>query len=204
MDLVNLSATTNSCHQGIWWLSSYEFSAALGYTWAHWVEGTMGLRTTAAVFDHVKNIEGLIDPDDVVVKVAEVGSWEPDGAVKDDGRKKSLKVTISGMIIEDIDIEIFFVLEKIRKNKNLKDLAAEAWAKQLVNKADIGMLKIKTLREMVLGKFQDEDWMRRHWVHIQEDKRRSLAATVMEMEDLRRKLTELEVKRRRLEEALAE
>ena len=178
---MNLSATTNSCHQGVG-LLSYPFSAALGYTWAHWVEGTMGLRTTAAVFDHVKKIKGLIDPDDVVVKVAEVGSWEPDGAVKDDGRKKSLKVTIG-------DIEIPFVLEKIRKNKNLKDLAAEAWAKQLVNKADIGLLKIKTLRETVLGKFQDEDWMRRHWVHIQEDKRRSLAATVTELEDARRKVT---------------
>ena len=61
-------------------------------------------------------------------------------------------------------------------NESLKNLGAEVVAKQLVTKAGIELLEIpETLKEDVFVKFKDEQWMRGHRDHIEEDKRRQLA-----------------------------
>ena len=81
---------------------------------------------------------------ELVVSVAEMGSWEQDGALKADERKKALKVAFSG--IDGGGYEVTFVLEKRRVNESLKDLAAEAVARQLEDKDGIELLDIpKTL-----------------------------------------------------------
>ena len=136
----------------------------------------MGQYTDLAVFNHVKescNIELFVR--DLVVRVTEMGRWEQDAAVKDEGRKKALKVIF--IPIEGGEyFEFSFVLEKKRVNESLKNLGAEVVAKQLVTKAGIDLLEIpETLKEDVFVKFKDEQWMRGHRDHIEEDRRRRLA-----------------------------
>lgn len=160
--------------------STWDFAAALLYYQAHWNKASMGPRTDLAVIKRVKescDIDFSIP--DLVVRVAEMGSWEQDGAFKDE-RKKALKVTFSRMEGGGF-IEATFVLEKRRVNGSLKDLAAEHVARQLEGKGDIELMDIPgTLKENVGDKFKDEEWIRKHREHIEEDKWRRLAAAEAE------------------------
>ena len=139
----------------------WHFTVALLYTRAHWDEATLGECTNPAVIAHVKesyNIDMTIPA--VVVKLAEAGSWEPGSAARDEGRKRGLKIIIRSH--RGAEIVAYFVLEKMRVNKSLKDLAAEAVARQLEYKGSIEQLNIpKTLKKNVADKFKDEQWVRK-------------------------------------------
>ena len=156
--------------------SAMDFVAALLYTSAHWDEASMGLRTNLAIIKHAMEFCSIdLSPCDIVVRVVEMGSWEQDGALKDEERKKALEVTFSEMEGERF-IEVNFVLEKRSVNESLKDLAAEAVARQLEDKGGIEQMDIpKTLKEIVGDKFKDVEWTRKHRQHFEEEKRRRLA-----------------------------
>ena len=104
-----------------------------------------------------------------MVRVAEIQGWDEDGAFNDEETSR----------IEDRGVcEVSFVLEKKRVNQNL---ATKAMARQLDNKAGVVQLVIvKTPGENVKDKFQDEEWMRRHREHIEEDKRLRMASAETE------------------------
>ena len=107
---------------------------ALLYTQAHWQEDTMGPITPRAFFDQIMascagNLSVWLG---LVIRVSELGSWVQDGESKDEERKKAFEVTFKQA--EEVGfMKATFVLEKKRVNKSLKDLAAEAVARQLVD-----------------------------------------------------------------------
>ena len=61
-------------------------------------------------------------------------------------------------------LEVKFVFEKKRVNRNLLDFAAEAVAQQMNNEDDIDNLEIPlTLFDVVYDKFKDVEWVRSYW-----------------------------------------
>ena len=61
-------------------------------------------------------------------------------------------------------LEVKFVFEKERVNRNLLDFAAEAVAQQMNNEDDIDNLEIPlTLFDVVYDKFKDVEWVRSYW-----------------------------------------
>lgn len=192
-----------SSHQGFELLSScklatsaWEFQAALLYTHYHWHrasgtsqcqwhEATMGQRTFPAVFKHVKKSHHIdLSIPDVEVSLAEMGSWDEDGAIEaQEERRKALSITFRQMEGEGV-LVVSFVMEKKEKvSKFLEDLAAVAVARQMANKSHTEIMEFvtktqlergKKLPKKLFGSIQTVEWVQSHRLHILEDKRRQL------------------------------
>jgi hypothetical protein len=137
--------TVNFCRQGCYLLSTFckrasweEFLAALAFTHYHWHEATMGPRFPLNVFNHAKESYDIdLSTPDVGVTVAEMGSWDQDDAIqaKEEERKKALHIAFKRMEGEEVLVASFVMEKKERISESLKDLAAEAVAKHMVDKS---------------------------------------------------------------------
>merc|ERR1719312_182632 len=75
-------------------------------------------------------------------------------------RKKNLTISISGEWV----LEIKFVVEKKRVNRNLAELAAETLVRSIYSEEEVKNLEIpRELLETVMCKFRDAEWVRDYW-----------------------------------------
>jgi len=75
-------------------------------------------------------------------------------------RKKNLTICISG----EWDLEVKFVVEKKRVNRNLVELAAETLVRSIYSEDEVKNLEIpRELLETVMCKFRDAEWVRDYW-----------------------------------------
>ena len=83
-------------------------------------------------------------------------------------RKKNLTLCFYGKWV----LEAKFVVEKLRVNRNLKELSAETLVRSIYSKEEVENLEIPNeLLDTVRSKFSDAEWVRDHWrlkAHLEE------------------------------------
>jgi len=135
---------------------------SLAYTSSNWDEGTGGEFTEEKVFNTVKYVYDNMPGKELHTLLPKVGVWfeEIIDGTETSERKKLLTLFINAKWA----LEIRFVLEKKRVNRNLVDLSAEALVKNILTEEEIDDLNIpETLFNVVKGKFRDIEWTRSYW-----------------------------------------
>ena len=141
------------------------FILSLAYASANWNESTGGPYSTEKIFDTVKYVYENCPGKEIRHLVPRLGVWfeemvEDDTAMKAHERMKSFTIFFNAKWM----LEVKFVFEKKRVNRNLLDFAAEAVAQQMNVEEDIDNLEIPlTLFDAVDNKFKDVEWVRSYW-----------------------------------------
>jgi len=141
------------------------FILSLAYASANWNEATGGPYSTEKIFDTVKYVYENCPGKEIHHLVPRLGAWfeeiiEDEAGTKSNERMKSFTICFNAKWMLDVK----FVFEKKRVNRNLLDFAAEAVANQMNIEDDIDNLVIPpTLFDDVYDKFKDVEWVRSYW-----------------------------------------
>lgn len=135
---------------------------SLAYTSANWDEETGGDFSEEKVFDTVKYVYDNMPGKEMLTLVPNFGVWFEE--IISGGRGEERKKNFTLFFNAKWALEVKFVIEKKRINKNLVDLAAEAVVKNILIEEEIEELDIpEILYESVRQKFRDAEWIRSFW-----------------------------------------
>ena len=163
---------------------------SLAYTSSNWDESTGGEFTEEKVFETVKYVYDNMPGKELRTLLPKFGCWFEE--IVDGGRSCERKKMLTLFFNAKWALEIKFVLEKKRVNKNLVDLAAEAVAQKFVIEEEIEDLDIpETLYNVVREKFRDTEWVRSYW-DSQPFKQSNLANIEPEQEKEKKQEVELD------------
>jgi len=135
---------------------------SLAYTSSHWDQETGGEFSEEKVFNVVKYVYDNMPGKELytLVPAFRISIEEIVDGSKAMERKKELSLFFNAKW----DLEIKFVIEKKRKNKNLVDLAAEMLVQNIHSEDEIVELPIpETLFNLVRIKLCDIEWVRSYW-----------------------------------------
>ena len=135
---------------------------SLAYTSSNWDTDTGGEFTEEKVYNVVKHVYDNMPGKELHTLVPKFGVWfqEINSGTTIMERKKMLTLFFNAKWA----LEVKFVIEKKRNNKNLVDLAAEAVVRNIVIEEEIVELPIpETLFPIVRNKFCDIEWVRSYW-----------------------------------------
>jgi len=135
---------------------------SLAYTSSHWDPNTGGEFSEEKVFDTVKYVYENMPGKELHTLVPKFGIWFEE--IVDGGKEAKRKKQLTLFFNAKWALEVKFIIEKKRNNKNLVDLAAEAVASSILIEEDIKDLPIpETLFQVVRKKFCDVEWIRSYW-----------------------------------------
>jgi len=143
---------------------------SLDYNRDIWDVDKQGEYTEEKVFDTVKQMLDTVEGKEIGRSLPKIAVWFEEIVTggHEDERKKSLTLCFFGKWV----LEVKFMVEKLRVNTNLKDLAAETLVRSIYNKEEVENLEIpKELFDTVRSKFRDAEWVRDHWrlkAHLEE------------------------------------
>jgi len=135
---------------------------SLAYTSSHWDQETGGEFSEEKVFNVVKYVYDNMPGKELytLVPVFKIDIEE----IVDGSRISERKKELSLFFHAKWDLEIKFVIEKKRNNKNLVDLAAEMLVQNILSEDEIVELPIpETLFNVVRIKLCDIEWIRSYW-----------------------------------------
>ena len=135
---------------------------SLAYTSSNWDESTGGEFTEEKVFETVKYVYDNMPGKELRTLLPKFGCWFEE--IVDGSKLCERKKMLTLFINAKWALQVKFVLEKKRVNKNLVDLAAEATVQRFHIEEDIEDLDIPgTLYKVVREKFRDIEWVRSYW-----------------------------------------
>jgi len=135
---------------------------SLAYTSQHWDEEAGGEYEEEKVFNTVKQVYDNIEGKEFKGLLPKIGIWfeEIINGGEDDERKKNFTIFLSGKW----SLDVKFVVEKKRVNRNLVELAAETVVRGIYSEEEIGNLEIPPeLLDVVREKYRDAEWVRDFW-----------------------------------------
>jgi len=135
---------------------------SLAYTSLNWDVVTGGDYTEEKVFDAVKFVYDNIEGKELRNLVPKFGIWfeEIVEGGEEEERMKNFTIFFNSKWL----LEVKFVVEKKRVNRNLLELAAEAAVRAVERDEEIENLDIpSTLFGVVRDKFRDAEWVRNYW-----------------------------------------
>jgi len=135
---------------------------SLAYTSQNWDEETGGEYSEEKVFDAVKHVYDNMEGKEINNLLPKLGIWfeEIVSGGEDDERKKNFTLFFNAKWV----LEVKFVVEKKRVNRNLLELAAETAVRGIYSEDEIENLEVPfTLLSAVREKFRDAEWVRNHW-----------------------------------------
>jgi len=135
---------------------------SLAYTSQHWDEEAGGEYEEEKVFNTVKQVYDNIEGKEFKGLLPKIGIWfeEIINGGEDDERKKNFTIFLSGKW----SLDVKFVVEKKRVNRNLVELAAETVVRGIYSEDEIGNLEIPPeLLHTVKDKYRDAEWVRDFW-----------------------------------------
>ena len=143
---------------------------SLAYNSDIWDVDRQGEYTEEKVFNTVKQMLDKIEGKEIRRSVPKTASWFEEIVTggQEHERKKKLTLCFFGKWV----LEVKFTVEKLRVNRNLKDLAAETLVRSIYIKEEVENLEIPIeLLDTVRSKFRDAEWVRDHWrlkAHLEE------------------------------------
>ena len=135
---------------------------SLAYISQNWDEETGGEYSEEKVFDAVKHVYDNIEGKEIKNLLPKFGMWfeEIASGGEDDERKKNFTIFFNAKWV----LEVKFVVEKKRVNRNLLELAAEAVVRGVYSEDECENLEIPlTLLGAVREKYRDAEWVRNYW-----------------------------------------
>jgi len=138
------------------------FVLSLAYTSQNWDEETGGEYSEEKVFDAVKYVYDNIEGKELKKLLPKFGIWfeEIVSGGENDERKKNFTICFNAKW----ELEVKFVMEKKRVNRNLVEFAAEAAVRSMYSEAEFENLDMPpTLLSAVRDKYRDAEWVRNHW-----------------------------------------
>ena len=135
---------------------------SLAYTSFNWDVETGGDYTEEKVFNAVKLVYDNIEGKELKCLLPKFGIWfeEIVDRGEEDERKKNFTIFFNSKWM----LEIKFVVEKKRLNRNLLELAAETVVRVIERDEEIEFLAIPpSLFGVVREKFRDAEWVRNYW-----------------------------------------
>ena len=135
---------------------------SLAYTSSNWDESTGGEFTEEKVFETVKYVYDNMPGKELRTLLPKFGCWFEE--IVDGSKLCERKKMLTLFFNAKWALEVKFVLEKKRVNKNLVDFAAEAAVQKFHIEEDIEDLDIpETLYNVIREKFRDIEWVRSYW-----------------------------------------
>jgi len=143
---------------------------SLAYISDIWDVDRQGEYSVEKVFNTVKEMHDNIQGKEIGRSLPKTAIWFEEIVTggEENERKKNLTLCFYGKWV----LEAKFVVEKLRVNRNLKELSAETLVRNIYNKEEVENLEIPNeLLDTVRSKFSDAEWVRDHWrlkAHLEE------------------------------------
>jgi len=143
---------------------------SLAYISDIWDVDRQGEYSVEKVFNIVKKMHDNIEGKEIGRSLPKTAIWFEEIVTggEENERKKNLTLCFYGKWV----LEAKFVVEKLRVNRNLKELSAETLVRNIYNKEEVENLEIPNeLLDTVRSKFSDAEWVRDHWrlkAHLEE------------------------------------
>jgi len=138
------------------------FILSLAFTSAHWDHNSGGQYSEEKAFEAVKEVYQHVPGKNLASILPKFGIWFEENVRVDFGaeRRKNLTLFFNAKWV----LEVKFLVEKKRINRNLLELAAESVVQRVRFKDELEQLEIPhTLLSVVREKFKDADWVRTYW-----------------------------------------
>lgn len=138
------------------------FILSLAFTSANWDTNSGGEYTEEKAFEAVKEVYQHVQDKDLASILPKFGIWFEENVKADKGaeRRKNLTLFFNAKWV----LELKFLVEKKRINRNLLELAAESVVHRIRFRDQVEQLEIPdTLLPVVRKKFKDVDWVRTYW-----------------------------------------
>lgn len=139
------------------------FILSLAFTCANWDEDSGGVFTEEKAFHAVKTVYETVPGKELASIVPKFGVWFEENVLVDKGaeRRKNLALFFKAKWV----LEVKFVVEKKRVNRNLLELAAESVVSRLMWPQDVERLEIpEVILPTLRDKLKDADWVRSYWI----------------------------------------
>jgi len=143
---------------------------SLAYISDIWDVDRQGEYMEEKVFNTVKQMHKDIQGKEIGRSLPKTAIWFEEIVTggEENERRKNLTLCFYGKWV----LEVKFVVEKLRVNRNLKELSAETLVRSIYSKEEVENLEIpKELLDTVRSKFSDAEWVRDHWrlkAHLEE------------------------------------
>jgi len=139
------------------------FILSLAFTSANWDEDSGGVFTEEKAFHAVKTVYENVPGKELASIVPKFGVWFEENVLVGKGaeRIKNLALFFKAKWV----LEVKFVVEKKRVNRNLLELAAESVVRRIMWSRDIDRLEIPdVIKPTLRDKLKDADWVRSYWM----------------------------------------
>lgn len=133
---------------------------SLEFVSQNWDVDKQGDYQEEKVFNIVRQMYENVDGKEIKKSLPKIAIWFEEIVTGGEEREKNLSIFISGKY----GLEIKFVVEKKRVNRNLAELAAETLVRSIYSEEEVKKLEIpRELLETVMCKFRDAEWVRDYW-----------------------------------------
>ena len=127
-----------------------------------WDADKQGVYQEEEVFNTVRQIYDRVEGKEIKRSLPKIAIWFEEIVTGGGGseRKKNLTICLSGKW----ELEVLFVVEKKRVNRNLVELAAETLVRSIYSEEEVEKLEVpRELLDTVKSKFRDAEWVRDYW-----------------------------------------
>jgi len=127
-----------------------------------WDADKQGKYQEEEVFNTVRQIYDRVDGKEIKRSLPKIAIWFEEIVTggEESERKKNLTIWLSGRW----ELEVLFVVEKKRVNRNLVELAAETLVRSIYSEEEVEKLEVpRELLDTVKSKFRDAEWVRDYW-----------------------------------------
>ena len=133
-----------------------------------WDADKQGKYQEEEVFNTVRQIYDRVEGKEIKRSLPKIAIWFEEIVTggEESERKKNLTICLSGKW----ELEVLFVVEKKRVNRNLVELAAETLVRSIYSEEEMEKLEVpRELLDTVKNKFRDAEWVR-DYLRLKRDK----------------------------------